>query len=93
MSRKTIEIVTCDMCGAEIDVKDEATLRMSVISGGYYGVTVRTHNPSYAEGLQDGVEHIAIDLCPKCADRACAIHCEVVPTDDGRSCHHVYSWR
>lgn len=91
--RKTVETVTCDMCGAEIDIDDDATLRASAISGGYYGVLVHEHNPSYAEGLQTGVEHAQLDLCPACADRACAIHREVVPTDGGRSCRHVYTWR
>lgn len=93
MSRKTIEVVTCDMCGAEIDIHDDEVMRASCIAGGYYGVLVKSHNPSYAEGLQDGVEHAVLDLCPKCADRASAIHCEVVPTEGGRSCKHVYTWR
>lgn len=93
MSRKTIETVTCDMCGTEIDIHDDVVRRKSALSGRYYGILVYEHNPSYANEFQNGVECETLDLCPACADRACVIHCEVVPTDDGRSCRHVYSWR
>lgn len=93
MSKRTIEIITCDMCGAEIDVQSDDTKRMSVISGGYYGMPVHDYNPTYGDGLQKSIQSTTIDLCPTCADRACVIHRELVLTDNGRSSHYVYSWR
>ena len=36
---------------------------------------------------------IEVVTCPTCADRYATIHMEVTPTEDGRSCHHEYSWR
>ena len=93
MSKKTIEIITCDMCGDEIDLNDEWTNRNSVVCNSTYCVPVRFHNPSYDEGCQDGISIERLDLCPRCADRAATIHLEVTPVDSGRSCHHEYTWR
>ena len=93
MERVT-KTVLCDMCGAEIDIRDDDVLRMSALSGSdYYYVLVHERNQSYAEGRRDSIAYEPLDLCPECADRAAAIHCEVVPTDGGRSCRHELSWR
>lgn len=93
MSTKKIEIVTCDMCGAEIDVNDDVVLSNSILSHGYTYVPVHEHNPSYAEKFQTRTGTAQLDLCPVCADRAAAIHLEVIPTEGGRSCRYEYSWR
>ena len=93
MSCETTKVYKCDMCGAVIDTHDDAAVRNCVISSGVYCVLVHEHNPSYDEGYRTRIEHANIDLCPSCADRATAIHREVVPTDDRRSCHHEYTWR
>ena len=92
MSTKKITVVTCDMCGANIDLDDEDVTRNSVL-GEYMYVIVHYHNPSYDRRYQIGITGEHLDLCPACADRAAAIHMEVEPTDDRRSCHHKYSWR
>lgn len=93
MSRKTIEVVTCDMCGETIDTSDAQTLVNSALCRTYSYIPVHFHNPSLQEGLQTGIEFETLDLCPTCADRYTTIHMEVIPTEDGRSCHHEYSWR
>ena len=94
MSCEITKTYRCDMCGAVIDTHDDEVMLNSFISGGsYYYVLVHEHNPSYAEGYRTRIESAAIDLCPSCANRATAIHREVVPTEDGRSCHHEYTWR
>ena len=93
MSRRTIEICTCDMCGETIDTSDEQVLIDSILCKCYSYVPVHFYNPSYDKGLQYGVTFEQLDLCPACADRYATIHMEVVPTEDGRSCRHEYSWR
>lgn len=93
MSREKVEIVRCDMCGERIDVGDLNVRRHSVLGTGYTYLPVHFYNPTYGEGYRTGVDTEQMDLCPTCADKACVIHCEVVPTEDGRSCRHVYSWR
>lgn len=90
---KVTKTIICDMCGAEIDTSDDRIIVKSAISSGFYGVLVHEYNSSYNKGFRTRISHLNIDLCPACADRATRIHCEVVPTDDGRSCHHVLSWR
>ena len=93
MSEEVVKTIRCDMCGDVIDTSDEEVLKNSAISGGYYSVIVHEHNESYQEGLMDSIGYSAIDLCPKCADRAAAIHLEITPTEGGRSCKHELSWR
>lgn len=93
MSCETIKVYKCDMCGAVIDTHDDAVMCNSVISGGCFRVLVHEHNPSYDEEYRTRIECASIDLCPSCADRATAIHCEVIPTNDKRSCHYKYTWR
>ena len=93
MSCETTKTYRCDMCGSVIDTHDDAVMLNSIISGGLYGVLVHEQNPSYDEGYRTRIEHANIDLCPSCADRATAIHREVVPTEDGRGYHHEYTWR
>lgn len=93
MSRRTIEIYTCDMCGETIDVNDDQTLIRSALCRTNSYIPVHFHNPSYSKELQTGITFETLDLCPTCADRYATIHVEVTPTEDGRSCHHEYSWR
>ena len=93
MSCETTKVYKCDMCGAVIDTHDDAVMLNSLISSGIYCVLVHEYNPNYAEGYRTRIEHASIDLCLSCADRATAIHREVIPTDDGRSCYYEYTWR
>lgn len=93
MSVEEIKTYRCDMCGEVIDTKDDAVMRMCVLGSGCFYALAHVHYPQLDEGLQDGIEHISIDLCPECAERATNIRVEVVPTDGGRSCRYEYSWK
>ena len=93
MSEENIKIVKCDMCGAEIDFRDDWTIRNSAYSSDFYGVLVQEYNEFFDEEYRTGISFHKLDLCPACADKAAAIRCEIVPTDDGRRRKCEYSWR
>lgn len=80
------------MCGDEIDLSDEWTIKNSVVAHNTYYTPVQYHNPAYATGYEDGIGMEFLDLCPACADRATAIHLEVTG-DYKTGWHHEYSWR
>ena len=92
MSKKTITIITCDLCGAEIDTSDEHVSRNSMY-GDFSYIPVYFHNPNYDEGYQTGITTERLDLCPTCADRAAMIHQEVECVNGGHAFRYVYSWR
>jgi hypothetical protein len=91
--KRVIEIYTCDMCGAEFERYSDGSRRTPIICDATYKTfPVHEHNPAYDEGYQDGIAWTNIDLCPDCADRACAIHEEWYKDDDGKW-HAEFSWR
>lgn len=84
--------VTCDMCGAEIDVSCGHVLRNSVIVNGFNRIPVSVCNEAYDPEYRYGVELMRLDLCPDCADRACGIRCDITEREDG-SWNYEYSWK
>ena len=88
------ETYTCDMCGVEFERYVEASHRVPIVCSDatYKTFPVHEHNPAYDEGYQDGFAWTNIDLCPKCADRACVIHQEWYKDADG-NWHTKLSWR
>lgn len=90
--KKVIETYVCDMCGKEIDLTHVRSRRAIICSSpGVAFVPVHEHNPAYDEGYQDNIAYADIDLCPDCADRACAIHQEWYEEDG--EWHSKLSWR
>ena len=92
MTEHISKTVTCDMCGAEIDIAEGHVLKNSVLVNGYNRVPVSVHNEAYDPEWQDCVELMRLDLCPECADRACGIRCDITEREDG-SWDYAYSWK
>lgn len=90
--KKTTETYYCDMCGKEIDVSIDSPNRAIICSMcSSMRIPVRMHNCTYDEGHQDWLTWWSVDLCPECADRACAIRVELCKEDgEWRS---KLSWR
>lgn len=90
--KKVIKTYVCDMCGALIDINSDSPRRPIICSDIMQKyIPVYEYNPTYDEGYREGVGYACIDLCPDCADRACAIHQEWYEEDG--EWHSKLSWR